>query len=93
LIYKKTDERWDMVHFIGFNALNDCEKVMMRKFKEMGKARFYWDYDNSYIHEGKLNSAGFFLRDNLKVFGNDVPSQVGVSIQCCQKVHLRCTER
>jgi hypothetical protein len=70
---QKNDERWDMVHFIGFNALNDCEKVMMRKFKEMGKARFYWDYDNSYIHEGKLNSAGFFLRDNLKVFGNDVP--------------------
>jgi CRISPR/Cas system-associated exonuclease Cas4 (RecB family) len=66
--------RWDMVHFIGFNALNECEKVVMNRFKKAGKARFYWDYDNSYIKEEKLNSAGFFLRDNLKIFGNDMPS-------------------
>jgi hypothetical protein len=69
-----SDERWDLVHFIGFNALNECEKVIMTRFKRAGKARFYWDYDNSYIKEGKLNSAGFFLRDNLKIFGNDMPS-------------------
>ncbi len=67
------DDRWDCVHFIGFNALNECEKVLMSRFKKAGKARFYWDYDNSYINESKLNSAGFFLRDNIKVFGNDMP--------------------
>jgi CRISPR/Cas system-associated exonuclease Cas4 (RecB family) len=66
--------RWDMIHFIGLNALNECEKVIMTRFKNAGKARFYWDYDNSYISEGKLNSAGFFLRNNLKLFGNDMPS-------------------
>jgi len=66
--------RWDIVHFIGFNALNECEKAIMTRFKEVGKARFYWDYDNSYINEGKLNSAGFFIRDNLKIFGNNMPS-------------------
>jgi hypothetical protein len=64
---------WDMVHFIGFNALNECEKVVMKKFRKAGKARFYWDFDNSYIKNGKLNSAGFFMRENLKVFGNDMP--------------------
>jgi PD-(D/E)XK nuclease superfamily len=69
-----SDERWDMVHFIGFNALNECEKVLMSRFKKAGKARFYWDYDNSYIREGNLNSAGFFLKENLKMFGNDMPS-------------------
>jgi hypothetical protein len=69
-----SDERWDMVHFIGFNALNECEKLLMGGFKNAGMARFYWDYDNSYIKEGKLNSAGFFMRDNLKIFGNDMPS-------------------
>jgi hypothetical protein len=72
--YFTSDERWDMVHFIGFNALTECEKVLMCRFKKAGKARFYWDYDNSYISEGKLNSAGFFMRDNLKIFGNDMPS-------------------
>jgi hypothetical protein len=64
--------RWDMVHFIGFNALNECEKVIMTRFKKTGMARFYWDYDNSFLTEGKLNSAGFFMKDNLKLFGNDM---------------------
>jgi CRISPR/Cas system-associated exonuclease Cas4 (RecB family) len=66
---------WYMVHFIGFNALNECEKVVMQRFRKAGKARFYWDYDNSYIINGKLNSAGFFMRENLKQFGNDMPSE------------------
>jgi hypothetical protein len=65
---------WDMVHFIGFNALNECEKVVMQRFRKSGKARFYWDYDNSYIKNDKFNSAGFFMRENLKMFGNDMPS-------------------
>ena len=69
-----SDDRWEKVHFVGFNALNACEKALMNRFKKAGKARFYWDYDNSYINQGKLNSAGFFLRDNLKLFGNDMPS-------------------
>ena len=65
---------WDMVHFIGFNALNRCEKTIMSRLKKDGKARFYWDYDNSYIRDGQSNSAGFFMRDNLKMFGNDMSS-------------------
>jgi len=65
--YSEVD--WNMVHFIGFNALNECEKMVMKKFKKAGKARFYWDFDNSYIENGKLNSAGFFMRDNLKISG------------------------
>jgi len=73
--YIGSDHRWDKVHFIGFNALNECEKLLMGRFKKEGKARFYWDYDNSYIKEGKLNSAGFFMMDNLKTFGNDMPSE------------------
>lgn len=64
---------WDMVHFIGFNALNNCEKRLMKALKKEGKARFYWDYDNSFIAEGQHNSAGLFMRENLKMFGNDMP--------------------
>jgi CRISPR/Cas system-associated exonuclease Cas4 (RecB family) len=65
---------WDMVHFIGFNAINECEKKIMLRLKKSGKARFYWDYDNSYISRGNYNSAGHFMRENLKLFGNDMPS-------------------
>jgi hypothetical protein len=66
--------KWDMVHFIGFNALNECEKVLMNRLKKAGKTRFYWDYDNSYLSESKLNSAGFFMKENLKYFGNNMPA-------------------
>jgi len=69
-----TGTTWDMLHFIGFNALNECEKKLMTRFKKAGKARFYWDYDKSYIIESNFNSAGYFLKDNLKLFGNDMPS-------------------
>jgi CRISPR/Cas system-associated exonuclease Cas4 (RecB family) len=65
---------WEMVHFIGFNALNECEKRLMLRLKKAGKAKFYWDYDNSYINGGTYNSAGHFMRENLRLFGNDMPS-------------------
>ncbi len=71
---QSSDNRWDIVHFVGFNALNECEKTLMANFRKAGKARFYWDYDNSYIDESRLNSAGFFMRENLKLFGNDMTS-------------------
>ncbi|HLN19716.1 MAG TPA: PD-(D/E)XK nuclease family protein [Bacteroidales bacterium] len=64
---------WDMIHFIGFNALNACEKKIMLSLKNAGKAKFYWDYDNSYIKKGTYNSAGLFMSENLQLFGNDMP--------------------
>jgi hypothetical protein len=70
---KPPEIKWDEVHFIGFNALNKCEMTVMKKLREEGRANFYWDYDNSYIRAGKLNSAGMFMTGNLKVFGNDMP--------------------
>lgn len=70
----ETGIRWKTIHFIGFNALNECEKSIMRGLKSKGKACFYWDYDNSYIKPGNLNSAGFFMKENLKIFGNDMPA-------------------
>ena len=64
---------WDIIHFAGFNALNECEKRLMIRLKKAGKARFYWDYDNSYMKKEKLNSAGYFLKENIRLFGNDMP--------------------
>ena len=65
---------YSMFHFIGFNALNECEKAVMRGLKKAGKARFYWDYDISFISDVSQNSAGFFLRDKLRIFGSDMPA-------------------
>lgn len=66
--------KWDMIHFAGFNALNSCEKKLMGMLRDAGRARFYWDYDNSYINPGNYNSAGLFMHENLRRFGNDMPS-------------------
>lgn len=53
--------------FIGFNALNECEKEIFRTFKQINKAIFYWDYEQEYI-EKPIHEAGFFIRQNVKEF-------------------------
>jgi len=83
MIYREVSEKiisgnipeikWKHIHFVGFNALNNCELTVLRYYAGTGIARFYWDYDNSYVKRNKLNSAGYFLRKNLDVFGNDMP--------------------
>jgi hypothetical protein len=65
---------YDCLHFIGFNALNTSEKTLMQTFRKAGKAKFYWDYDNSFVKGNTDHSAGFFLKQNLMDFGNDMPS-------------------
>ena len=65
--------KWDMFHFVGFNALNNCEKKVMGWLKKEGRTRFYWDYDSSFLTGGLFTSAGLFIRKNLAYFGNDMP--------------------
>jgi hypothetical protein len=66
--------KWDRLHFIGFNALNNCEKELMLWLKKSGIASFYWDYDDSFVTINTNHSAGFFIRENLKLLGNDMPA-------------------
>lgn len=70
---KLSGSKWEKIHFIGFNALNNCEMTVMKKLQEEERACFYWDFDNSYISEKKLNSAGLFMNMNLRIFSNDMP--------------------
>jgi hypothetical protein len=65
--------KWENFHFAGFNALNKCEKILLNSLKGAGLAKFYWDYDASYVEEKSSHSAGFFIRPNLEEFGNDMP--------------------
>ena len=65
--------KWDSFHFIGFNALSSCEKILMQSLKKSGIAKFYWDYDNSYVTGKTDHSAGFFIKPDLEDLGNDMP--------------------
>ncbi len=58
--------------FVGFSALNECEKSLFRHIREItrsknGQCLFFWDADKYYI-DNKEQEAGLFLRADLKEF-------------------------
>lgn len=57
--------------FVGFNALNKAEKKIFSYLLKEDKATFYWDIDEYYIID-KKQEAGFFLRENIKIFPNEL---------------------
>lgn len=61
--------------FVGFNSLDRAEKELFRAIQNAGKALFYWDYDPAYTESTLLHEAGRFLRDNLKLFPNELPRE------------------
>lgn len=50
--------------FLGFNALNTAESLIIRQFLQAGNARVFWDADPHYV-ENPIHDAGLFLRRHL----------------------------
>lgn len=75
MIYKEVAEKikrnekiklpFDAYCFVGFNALNECEKILFDFFRKSEKAVFFWDYDKYYV-DNDWHEAGLFLRENIK---------------------------
>lgn len=63
------------IAFIGFNALNECEKALLHRCKRDGDALFYWDYDPVFV-DNPQHEAGLFIRKNLTLFPNALPRTV-----------------
>jgi CRISPR/Cas system-associated exonuclease Cas4 (RecB family) len=53
--------------FVGFNALNECEKAIFSRLEKAGKAMFFWDFGEFYLKDTE-NEAGRFLRTNMVRF-------------------------
>ncbi|NLJ21024.1 MAG: PD-(D/E)XK nuclease family protein [Bacteroidales bacterium] len=53
--------------FIGFNALNRCEKTLFEVLKNQGKADFYWDYEAPALRDSD-NPASTFYKENTITF-------------------------
>lgn len=53
--------------FIGFNALNPCEKALMYELQKRSQADFYWDYESSMLQDSD-NPASLFYAENISVF-------------------------
>ena len=69
------DNNIDRYVFVGFNVLAQVEERLFSHLMKLGKAVFYWDYDNSYAGKGTCFEAGVFLRNNLDKFPNELPPE------------------
>lgn len=50
--------------FVGFNALNSCEKELMSFLHKQGRADFYWDFCGEMITD-QHNKASLFMKENI----------------------------
>lgn len=53
--------------FVGLNALNECEKTLLRKLRDAGKAEFCWDYSGKLISD-RQNRSSVFMSENVVEF-------------------------
>jgi len=58
-IKKKADLKYV---FVGFNALNKIESLVIQKFLKTGLAKIYWDIDKISINS-TFNNSGFFINN------------------------------
>ena len=70
--------------FVGLNALNECERLVMRRLRDAGLASFCWDYCGEMIRD-KSNRSSFFMEQNVAEFPmdwvlEDVPEQPRINV-------------
>lgn len=53
--------------FVGLNALNECEKSLLRKLRDAGRAEFCWDYSSEMIKDTQ-NRSSVFMAENVVDF-------------------------
>lgn len=53
--------------FVGLNALNECEKVVLRRMRDAKLAEFCWDFSSAEIKD-PANKSSFFLTQNVAEF-------------------------
>ena len=55
--------------FVGLNALNECEKTVLRRLRDAGLAEFCWDYVSDAVRDPR-NKSSFYMKDNVRDFPN-----------------------
>ena len=53
--------------FIGFNALNPCERTLFAELQKRNQADFYWDYEALELRDAD-NQASRFYAENIHIF-------------------------
>lgn len=65
---KRTLPHASKIVFVGLNALNECEKTLLRKCRDASVAEFCWDYSGVMIRDPK-NRSSLFMEENVREFG------------------------
>ena len=71
--------RYRKIVFVGLNALNECEKRLMRKLRNLGKGDFYWDYQTPELKD-EDNSSSRFMKENVREFTSFYPIEYEVNV-------------
>lgn len=73
-LYRKVAQAEDITYeydrylFVGFNVVQRVEQTLFHRLQQQGKAHFYWDFDNYYLHK---NEAGHYIAQYLNHFNNE----------------------
>lgn len=57
-------KKYRKIVFVGLNALNECEKVLLTYLKREGVADFYWDFYGEEIQD-EANKSSLFMNENV----------------------------
>lgn len=66
-IFRNIFPQADAFVFVGLNALNECEKRLMKKLKDCSMAEFCWDWCSDMIRDPQ-NRSSFFMKKNVEDF-------------------------
>ena len=59
--------RYQKVVLCGLGRLSPCEKTVLARLREEGRAEFFWDWDGKAVTDPDGPAAGF-MRENLRMF-------------------------
>ena len=62
---------WQTVYFVGFNAMNECERLIIKHYCDLGQGHLITDYDPYYL--APEQEAGHFLRKHMEAFPELAP--------------------
>lgn len=58
--------------FVGLNAVNACEKVLLNTIRDRLDGDFYWDFEDARTTD-PVNKSSLFLRDNVTTYRSKHP--------------------
>jgi len=67
---EEIDFNFNTYIFVGFNMLHQVEQQLFTRLMKQRKAKFYWDFDQSYMQSDN-HEAGHFIKQYLSRFPNE----------------------